>query len=92
MDGVLIFIGLVGFVILIRIFLHSIDKSNISDAASAKGWTNVDIRWAPFAPGFFFEKGERHYYVTYTNKDGKRGGRYCKTSLLTGVFWRDESS
>ena len=73
----------------IRIGLHYFDKSNVSLAARCKGWKRIEVKWCPFAPGWFFEKGERHYRVTYDDKDGVRKSKYCKTGMLTGVYWRD---
>ena len=83
--GTLLFFVLVGA----RIGLHYIDKSSVNSAAQRKGWKQIEVSWCPFAPGWFFEKGERHYKVGYQEKDGTRKSKYCKTSLLTGVFWRD---
>jgi hypothetical protein len=92
MGNFTIFIAIAATLVLFRVPLHFFDKANILEAAREKGWTRVRVQWAPFAPGFFFENRERHYYVSYVDKDGKRGGRYCKTSLMTGVFWRDDDS
>ena len=91
MEGGLIVLFVI-VVICIRVALHFFDKGRIESAARAKGWKNVTVSWAPFAPGWFFEKGERHYLVTFVDEQGNRRERYCKTGLLTGVFWRDESA
>jgi len=76
--------------IAIRIGLHFLDKKNILLAAELKGWREIEVVWAPFAPGWFFEKGERHYQVTYADPTGRWHEVYCKTSLFTGIYWRDE--
>lgn len=73
----------------IRVALHHVDTRRITEAAEAKGWQGVRVDWAPFAPGWWFEKGERHYQVSYRDEEGLPAERYCKTSLMTGVFWRD---
>lgn len=88
MEPGLVFLAVLA-AISIRVGLHFIDKSRIVEAANGRGWRRVEVRWAPFAPGWFFEKGERHYRVTYRDADGARGESYCKTGLLTGVYWRD---
>ncbi len=75
----------------VRVFLHFKDKDRILAVAQQKGWQDITISWAPFAPGWFFEKGERHYLVSYRDRNGKRCQQYCKTSLLTGIFWRDSA-
>lgn len=80
----------IAVVIVIRVGLYFIDKDRIEAAAQQKGWRNVEVKWAPFAPGWFFEKGERHYRVTYLDEQGVSQRVYCKTSLFTGVFWREE--
>lgn len=73
----------------IRVFLGVIDKQRIREAASKRGWRRVEVYWAPLAPGWFFEKGERHYRVLFRDEDGEEAELYCKTGLLTGVYWRD---
>jgi hypothetical protein len=83
--GILLAFILIG----IRIWRHFTDKASILDKARHKGWKDVRVRWAPFAPGFFFEHGERNYEVSYTDQDGYRIKKYCKTSLFTGVYFRE---
>jgi hypothetical protein len=78
--------------IAIRIGLYFLDKKKVQAAAERKGWKNIEITWAPFAPGWFFEKGERHYKVLYADDQDRWQEVYCKTSLLTGVYWRDANS
>lgn len=83
--GLPILLALLAF----RVGVHFIDKSRILAVARRKGWSNIIVRWYPFAPGWFFEKGERHYIVSFNDKDGRSKSANCKTGLLTGVFWRD---
>jgi hypothetical protein len=85
---VLVFIAAV----VIRIILHFVDKDRIKSAAIQNGWQDVVVSWCPFAPGWFFGKDERNYLVTYRDENGNQRQRYCKTTLLTGIFWRDENS
>jgi len=66
----------------------SMDKNRILVAAQRQGWKNINIKWSPFAPGWLFERGERHYLVTFKDREGNPGARYCKTSMLTGVYWK----
>lgn len=74
-----------------RIMLHYIDKSRIMSVAQEKGWHNVTVSWSPFAPGWLFEKKERHYKVRYKDDNGTNYMKYCKTSMFTGVYWREET-
>ena len=73
----------------IRVGLHFADKSNVNKAARCKGWKQIEVVWRPFAPGWLFEKGERYYEVAYVDREGRKKSKYCKTGLLTGVYWRD---
>ena len=75
--------------IVIRIVLHHLDKGRIMSAAREKGWRNVTVSWSPFAPGWLFERSERNYRVKYEDRNGTKHMQYCKTSMFTGVYWRD---
>src|SRR5512139_2154161 len=83
--GFLIFVGAVG----VRIALHFFDKARIKDEVDAKLGRVVSITWNPFVRGWFFEKGERHYDVTYVDRSGQSITTGCKTSLFTGVYWAE---
>jgi hypothetical protein len=75
--------------ILWRIFVTSKwDRDRIKEAALAKKWKIVAIAWEPFGPGWFGEKTERIYKVSYENELGQIEQKYCKTSIFTGVFWK----
>ncbi len=73
----------------VRVWMHFVDKRRVVEAANERGWQRVEVHWEPFASGWFFEKGERHYRVLYRDEDGEAQDRICKTSLFTGVYWRD---
>lgn len=75
--------------ICIRVVMHFVDKNRIKDEVESKGGRIVSIHWNPFARGWFFEKNERHYDVTYTDRSGVPISTTCKTSLFTGVYWAD---
>ena len=72
-----------------RIILHFVDKNRIKDEIGARGGRVVSIAWNPFARGWFFEKNERHYDVTYTDRSGTTVSTTCKTSFFTGVYWSE---
>lgn len=65
------------------------DKKRIQKSAESLGYTNVKVVWCPFAPGAFISGGP-NYYVTYIGRDKDHHFSYCKTSFLSGVYWRDE--
>jgi hypothetical protein len=76
--------------VVVRVCLHFLDRRRIAKAVLAKGWSDVWIRWSPFARGWLWERGERHCRVMYADGSGRRHDRHCKTSVLTGVVWRDD--
>ena len=73
----------------IRIVMHFVDKSRIKDEVEAHLGRVLSITWNPFARGWFFEKNERHYDVTYVDRSGQTISTTCKTSLFTGVYWAE---
>ena len=76
-------------VVALRIIMHFVDKERIKDEVGARGGWVISIRWNPFARGWFFEKNERHYEVTYRNRAGAVATTTCKTSLFSGVYWSE---
>lgn len=75
-----------------RVALHFIDKSRIQREIESRGGRVVSINWNPFARGWFFEKNERHYDVTYLDRAGAIISTTCKTSVFTGVYWAEGPS
>jgi hypothetical protein len=73
----------------IRVVMHFVDKSRIKDEIESKGGRVISIAWNPFARGWFFEKNERHYEVTYVDRSGSTISTTCKTSLFTGLYWAE---
>ena len=69
--------------------MHFFDKSRIKDEVETRLGRVVSITWNPFGRGWFFEKNERHYDVTYVDRSGQTITTACKTSLFTGVYWAD---
>lgn len=72
-----------------RIVMHFVDQRRIEDEVETKLGRIVSISWNPFGRGWFFEKGERHYNVTYLDRAGTTIVTACKTSLFTGVYWAE---
>jgi len=84
--GFLIALGAIG----VRIVMHFVDKNRIKDEVEARRGRVVSISWNPFGRGWFFEKGERHYDVTYIDRhSGDTVTAACKTSMFTGVYWAE---
>jgi hypothetical protein len=78
--------------IAVRVALHFIDKSRIQQEIESRGGRVLSISWNPFARGWFFEKNERHYDVTYLDRTGATISTTCKTSFFTGVYWAEGPS
>ena len=75
--------------LVIRIAMHFVDKNRIKDEVESKLGRIVSIRWNPFGRGWLFERGERHYEVTYVDRSGEKISTSCKTSFFTGVYWAE---
>lgn len=88
MNSSIVLIGLLA-AIAIRVAMHFIDKNRIKGEVESKLGRVVSIIWNPFGRGWFFEKNERHYNVTYVDRSGMTVSTTCKTSLFTGVYWAD---
>ena len=73
MDRVEWIIVAAGFALAMRVAMHFV----------------VSITWDPFGRGWFFEKNERHYSVSYRDRSGNVQSGTCKTSLFTGVYWTE---
>ena len=83
--GLLVIVGAVAF----RIVMHFVDKGRIKDEVETRLGRVVSITWNPFGRGWFFEKSERHYDVTYIDRAGETISTSCKTSFFTGVYWAE---
>jgi len=80
----------IGAAVALRIIMHFVDKERIKDEVGARGGRVISIRWKPFARGWFFEKNERHYELTYRNRAGAVITTTCKTSFFSGVYWEPQ--
>lgn len=87
-----IFAGVGVAAIAVRVTFHFIDKNRIQREIEARGGRVVSIKWNPFARGWFFEKNERHYDVTFVDRSGETMDTTCKTSFFTGVYWAEGPS
>ena len=81
MDLRVVFVGLLAAVT-VRVVFHFIDKNRIQREIESHGGRVLSINWNPFARGWFFEKNERHYDVTYLDRTGATLSHTCKTSFL----------
>ena len=91
-NGITIFIGFIGIAAVGRLIADSMDRQRIRDNLAERGCKTIEIHWNPFGPGWLGEKGDRIYEVIYKNKSGKQIVANCKTSMLSGVYWRDQAN
>ncbi len=78
------------FVILLRVVADRWDRSRITTYVQERGGEVQDIAWQPFGRGWFGERGDRIYEVTYRSRDGATHEASCKTSLFSGVYFSEE--
>jgi hypothetical protein len=83
------FLGVGAIVVVLRIIADRLDRQRIREEIEENGGKIVEIHWDPFGPGWFGEKSDRIYEVTYQSKKGHRVVAHCKTSMWSGVYWRD---
>ncbi len=86
-----LFIGMIALSIILRLAAGGWDRDRIRTYIAARGGHMVEARWAPFGRGWFGEKGDRLYEVTFTDRDGRRREAKCKTSMFSGVYWTEGS-
>jgi len=90
MTYVIIFVIVLAIVILIRVIADSYDRERIQNYIEERGGRMGEIHWDPFGPGWFGEKSDRIYEVTYLDKDNNRRRASCKTSAWTGVYFTED--
>lgn len=78
--------------IAVRVACHFADKKRIQHEIESRGGRILSIAWNPFARGWFFEKNERHYDVSYVDRTGATVSTTCKTSFFTGIYWAEAPS
>lgn len=81
--GALLVIGLV----VLRLFAGELDRDRVKAYIEARGGELLEVRWAPFGPGWPAEGASRIYRVRYFDKDRNERLAYCKTSMWSGVYF-----
>ncbi len=80
-------IGALALWLVLRLIEGRFDRSRIADYIAQGGGTVVRIEWNPFGRGWFGERKNRIYEVTYRTRQGKTVTATCKTSMFSGVYW-----
>jgi hypothetical protein len=77
--------------IAIRLAAGLFDHSRIADYIQSRGGKVLSCHWWPFGPGWFGEKRDRIYEVTYLDAQGNQHRAACKTSLMSGVYFTEDT-
>jgi hypothetical protein len=78
---------LIALVVVLCLAAGSMDRGRIRKYIEARGGKVIQVKWSPFGPGWFGEKNERIYAVRYMDRSGDEHEAFCKTSMLTGVYF-----
>ena len=78
--------------VVLRVIADQVDRSRIRAYIAERGGFVQTISWAPFGKGWFGEKSARIYRVQYTDSSGTKRSSTCKTRMLGGVYWTEEST
>lgn len=78
------------FALGIRLVAGSMDGERIERDLLSKDLKLTSCSWSPFAPGWFGRSGSRGYKIDYRDQDGARYTAFVSTSMLGGVYIRDE--
>lgn len=82
--------GGVVFALTLRWIAGQFDKWRIRNYVTSAGGTVLACQWSPFGPGWLGEKHDRIYYVAYLDTAGAEHRAYCKSSMLTGVYFSQD--
>jgi hypothetical protein len=91
MDPFFVILFVVAAGIGIRLLAGNLDKTRIEEYLSGQGALLSTCAWSPFGCGWFGSKNERLYEVTYTDSEGNGHSAVCKTSMLSGVYFTQDS-
>lgn len=80
-------VGVIALAIVLRLLAGALDGGRIESYVRERGGKLLTRRWAPFGRGWFGEKSDRIYEITYQDRDGNRRAATVKTSLFTGVYF-----
>lgn len=90
MNHFLILIGVVFFLILIRLTHGSMDQDRIKSYIAKQGGLLIDSHWIPFGPGWAGKHKDRIYEIRYLDPDGNQHHAFCKTSGWSGVYFTED--
>ena len=68
-----------------------LDRSRVHDYLRSRGEELLDFDWALVGPGWLGERDSRIYLITYRDRSGKVHRAFAKTSMLSGVYFTDDT-
>ncbi len=81
----------IGIAIAFRLLAGNLDHWRIRDYVVARGGRIIDMRWAPFGPGWFGANKERIYAVRYRDHEGSIHAAFARTNLWSGVYFTEDA-
>ena len=92
MEGFLALVAIfIAAAIAIRLAAGMFDHSRIAGYIQSRGGKVLSCHWWPFGPGWFGEKRDRIYDVTYLDAEGNQHRAACKTSFMSGVYFTQDT-
>ena len=82
--------GGIALALTVRVVAGFLDVWRIGNYLAARGGKVISCRWSPFGPGWLGEKRDRIYHVKFVDHAGAEHRAYCKTSMLTGVYFTQD--
>lgn len=86
----LVLVGFIALAIVVRLLAGSSDRRRIEGEIASRGGTLLEVMWQPFGKGWFGEKNDRIYSVRYRDREGVEREAWCKTSMMSGVYFADD--
>lgn len=80
------------FLVLFRLLMGGADRDRIEMEVKARGGRVRSITWAPFGKGWVGERNDRIYEVEYVERSGLVRRVWCKTNMLSGVYFSEMES
>lgn len=88
-SGLLVLVALAIVALAGRLIAGAMDKRRFQKYAAVRGWKMLHLTWEPFGRGWFGEKSDRIYEVTYQAADQAVYIAWMKTSLFSGIYVSD---
>ena len=87
-------IGLIFLLIVIgiavRLLAGSFDTDRIDEAIKSRGGELISKEWSPLGKGWFGDRSDRIYKVTYFDSTGNKREAFVKTSMFSGVYFSED--